>query len=91
MKYKMSRGIKVFRNKNGVCRRGITVATRSAYGRHHSHLGEGTLEDGKHELLLAGSSDTHTSSLGDRVVLEDSMVIGMRLMASLEPSTTLGG
>lgn len=64
MKYKMSQGIKVLRNKNGMYRRGITVATRSVYGHHHSYLGKE-----KRGLLLAGSSVSPASSLGDRVAL----------------------
>lgn len=62
MKYKMSGGIKVFRNKNGMYRRGFTATTRSLYGHHHSYLGKE-----KRGLLLAGSSSSHASSLGDGV------------------------
>lgn len=64
MKYKMSGGIKVFRNKNDMCRRGITATTRSLYGHHHSYLGKE-----KRGLLLAGSSSSPASSLGDGVAI----------------------
>lgn len=50
-----------------VCtRQGITATTRSVYGHHHSYLGKE-----KRGLLLAGSSSSHASSFGDRVVLVD--------------------
>ena len=40
MKYKVSQGIKVLWNKNGVYQQGITVAIRSVYRHHHSYIGE---------------------------------------------------
>lgn len=42
MKYKMSPGIKVFGNKNGMYWRGITATTRPVCGHHHS-AGKGSV------------------------------------------------
>lgn len=64
MKYKMSGGIKVFRNKNGMYQRGITATTRSLDGHRHSYLGKE-----RRGLLLAGSSSSHASSLGEGVAI----------------------
>lgn len=88
MKYKMSQGIKVLRNKNGVYQQGITVAIRSVYGHHHSYVGE--------EKCGAPSSRGQWLSClfawgqGGPWLTQDSIVIGVRLKASLGPSMALG-